>query len=212
MEFDQLKLGRLLITALALMIASSCGSTQLPQVSVSTIAAQPSDVPANLQQCVVPSGSVDHWIESFKAVSATEYAEFKSGWDRAKAAGALDGWLTAYTDSAADCTIAFYTPSEATTSFPMVVSLVMRLKDEATAARLYDTGTLPFMPDPAAMKSQGAATGTTTGLGPNSVVLTSTREFLAYWQKKAFAAELSAVNLDPTTSKQVAAKMNNRIG
>jgi hypothetical protein len=57
--------------------------------------------------------------------------------------------------------------------------------------------------------------GTKTGLGPNSIVLSTTIAsqafYIAVWQNKAFMVILGIINLDAATGQKVADAENKRI-
>jgi hypothetical protein len=202
-----------IVLAVLIIAVSSCGSTQAPasHVSAADIVVQLSDLSSSFQKCLGPSGSIESLIEAMKAQNPTESSEFKSAWDKIKSQGAKALWITVYSDSAANCAgTSSESGSPSLPSYPLVQSLIIQFNDQATAARLYKSGPVAFMPDPSALMTQGVVR-TATGLGQNSFAITEGASYTAYWQNKEFIVSLSAWNVDPSTCDQIAVKMNSRI-
>jgi hypothetical protein len=98
----------------------------------------------------------------------------------------------------------------------LVVNFSVQFKDEASAASGYTSGQI-FGIDRSMLKANSAPVveGTKTGLGPNSIVLSTTIAsqafYIAVWQNKAFMVILGIINLDAATGQKVADAENKRI-
>jgi hypothetical protein len=121
------------------------------------------------------------------------------------------------TDSEPNCAnVASTVANLSAAAYPLVVNFSVQFKDEASAASGYTNGQI-FGIDRSMLKANGAPVveGTKTGLGPNSIVLSTTilsqAFYIAVWQNKAFMVILGIINLDAATGQKVAAAENKRI-
>jgi hypothetical protein len=210
-------LTRLFALAAALLVVTGCGSSSnnSPGATASSVSVQPGDLPSGLQKCDA-SGDIAGYLTKTQTSDPSVYATAKASWADAQTKGATAAYVTFYSDSTASCAAlaSSSNPSAATTK--AVIGFVFQFKDEATAAKGYTSESI-FGFSVASMKSGGAPAveGTSTGLTPNSIVLSAailtTSFYVAVWQKKAFMVILAVENLDPVTGKKVALAENGRI-
>ena len=200
------------------LIAAACsvstpGSTPATAASVSV---QSGDLPSGMVRCDL-SGDIDTYLSNIKAKDPTTYTSTKNQWDAARQKGATSAQVVFYTDSAANCTsVESKVSNISSAAYKLVVNFVIQFKDEATAATDYANEKI-FGIDRATLKADGAPVkeGTSTGLGPNSIVLSvpiaNQSFYIAVWQGKAFMVILGIINLDSATGQKVADAENKRI-
>ena len=209
---------RALASLLAVLTLAACasqpGATAAP--TAASVAVQPGDVPNTMHRCSI-SSDINTYIENLKTKDPPTYASTKTEWADAQSKGAIATQVVFYTDSEANCANVASTVSNlSAAAYPLVVNFSVQFKDEASAASGYTNGQI-FGIDRSMLKSNGAAVveGAKTGLGPNSVVLSTTilsQAFhIAVWQNKAFMIILGIINLDSATGQKVADAENRRI-
>jgi hypothetical protein len=193
---------------------SSQPATTVP--TAASVAVQPSDLPNTMHRCSI-SGDINTYIESLKAKDPPTYTSTKTEWTDAQSKGATAAQVVFYTDSEANCAnVASTVANLSGAAYPLVVNFSVQFKDEASAASGYTNGQI-FGIDRAMLKANGAPVveGTKTGLGPNSIVLSTTilsqAFYIAVWQNKAFMVILGIINLDSATGQKVADAENKRI-
>jgi len=169
-----------------------------------------------MHRCSI-SGDIDTYIESLKTKDPPTYTSTKTEWTDAQSKGATAAQVVFYTDSEANCAnVASTVANLSGAAYPLVVNFSVQFKDEASAASGYTNGQI-FGIDRAMLKANGAPVveGTKTGLGPNSIVLSTTilsqAFYIAVWQNKAFMVILGIINLDSATGQKVADAENKRI-
>ncbi len=193
---------------------SSQPTTIVP--TAASVAVQSSDLPNTMHRCSI-SGDINTYIESLKTKDPPTYTSTKTEWTDAQSKGATAAQVVFYTDSEANCAnVASTVANLSGAAYPLVVNFSVQFKDEASAASGYTNGQI-FGIDRAMLKANGAPVveGTKTGLGPNSIVLSTTilsqAFYIAVWQNKAFMVILGIINLDSATGQKVADAENKRI-
>ena len=207
---------RSLTSLLAVLMVAACSSqpaTTMP--TAASVAVQPSDLPTTMHRCSI-SGDIDTYIESLKTKDPPTYTSTKTEWTDAQSKGATAAQVVFYTDSEANCAnVASTVANLSGAAYPLVVNFSVQFKDEASAASGYTNGQI-FGIDRAMLKANGAPVveGTKTGLGPNSIVLSTTilsqAFYIAVWQNKAYMVILGIINLDSATGQKVADAENKR--
>ena len=209
---------RSLALLLAVLMPAACASQPgvAPAPTAASVSAQPGDLPNTMHRCSI-SGDVNTYMENLRTKDPATYTATKAEWEDAQTKGAIATEVVFYTDSAANCTNVASTVSNlSAAAYPLVVNFSVQFKDEASAATGYMNGKI-FGIDRTLLKSNGAPVveGTKTGLGPNSVVLSTTvlsqAFYIAVWQNKAFMVILGVINLDAATGQKVADAENKRI-
>ena len=202
---------------LALMMLVAC-SSQAGSITptAASVAVQPGDLPNTMHRCPI-SGDVNTYLNSLKAKDPATYTSTQTEWADAQSKGATATQVVFYTDSAANCdNVASTVANLSAAAYPLVVNFSIQFKDEASAANGYTSGQI-FGIDRTTLKANGAPVveGTPTGLGSNSIVLSTTvlnqAFYIAVWQNKAFMVILGIINMDPTTGQKVATSENSRI-
>jgi hypothetical protein len=201
----------------ALVLFVACGGGSSPSIfpagpTAASIAVQPGDLPSGMQKCNL-SGDIDGFLEKAKVKDPATYTQTKSEWDAAKKQGATSAYVAFYTDTAAHCASLETSSSDITSAtFKLVVNFVIQFQDEASASKGYANESI-FGVSKSSLK--GGVEGAATGLGPNSIVLSTSfgnqSYYVAAWQNKAFMVILAILNLDAATCKKVAVAENSRI-
>jgi hypothetical protein len=207
---------RSLTSLLAVLMVAACSSQPATTVpTAASVAVQPSDLPNTMHRCSI-SGDINTYIESLKTKDPPTYTSTKTEWTDAQSKGATAAQVVFYTDSEANCAnVASTVANLSGAAYPLVVNFAVQFKDEASAASGYTNGQI-FGIDRAMLKANGAPVveGTKTGLGPNSIVLSTTilsqAFYIAVWQNKAFMVILGIINLDSATGQKVADAENKR--
>ena len=201
----------------ALLVVVACSSQSASSTpSAASVAVQPGDLPNTLHQCSI-SGGINAYLDNLKTKDLATYAATMAEWTDAQSKGATATQVGFYTDSVANCeNVASTVASLSAAAYPLVVNFSVQFKDEASAANGYTNGQI-FGIDRSMLKANGAPVveGAKTGLGPNSIVLSTTilnqAFYIAVWQNKAFMVILGIINLDSATGQKVAAAENTRI-
>lgn len=203
---------------MTVMMIAACSSQPgiSPAPTAGSVAVQPGDVPSTMHRCSI-SGDIDTYIENLKTKDPPTYTSTKNEWTDAQSKGAIATQVTFYTDSDANCAnVASTVANLSAAAYPLVVNFSVQFKDEASAASGYTNGKI-FGIDRSMLKANSAPVveGTKTGLGPNSIVLSTTIAsqafYIAVWQNKAFMVILGIINLDAATGQKVADAENKRI-
>jgi hypothetical protein len=208
---------RSLTSLLAVLMVASCSSQPTTIVpTAASVAVQASDLPNTMHRCSI-SGDINTYIESLKTKDPPTYTSTKTEWTDAQSKGATAAQVVFYTDSEANCAnVASTVANLSGAAYPLVVNFSVQFQNEASAASGYTNGQI-FGIDRAMLKANGAPVveGTKTGLGPNSIVLSTTilsqAFYIAVWQNKAFMVILGIINLDSATGQKVADAENKRI-
>jgi hypothetical protein len=207
-----------LSSLVALMMLVACSSPAGGSApTAASVAVQSSDLPNTMHQCPI-SGDINTYLNSLKTKDPSTYTSTQAEWADAQSKGATATQVMFYTDSAANCdNVASTVANLSSAAYPLVVNFSVQFKDEASAANGYTTGQI-FGIDRTTLKANGAAPvveGTKTGLGPNSIVLSTTvvnqAFYIAVWQNKAFMVILGIINMDASTGQKVATAENNRV-
>ncbi len=203
----------LFVLLMVVACASPLGASASTAASVSV---QQGDLPSGMHHCSI-SGDINTYLENLKTNDPATYASTKAQWADAQTKGATATQVTFYTDSEANCASVASTVSNiSAATYKLVVNFVVQFKDEASAANGYTSGQI-FGIDRTMLKANGAPVteGSTTGLGPNSVTLSTSvlaqSFYIAVWQNKAFMVILGIINFDPGTGQKVADAQNKRI-
>ena len=208
---------RSLTPLVALLMVVACASPLGASASTAaSVSVQPGDLPSGMHRCSI-SGDINTYLENLKTNDPATYASTKAQWADAQAKGATATQVTFYTDSEANCASVASTVSNiSAATYKLVVNFVVQFKDETSAANGYTSGQI-FGIDRTNMKANGAPVteGSTTGLGPNSVTLSTSvlaqSFYIAVWQNKAFMVILGIINFDSGTGQKVADAQNKRI-
>jgi hypothetical protein len=212
---------RALLVLAVLLTATGCQVlptvSQAKPVTAESVALQPTDV-AGMQRCD-GSGDVDAVIQQQKTSNPPAYDENAPEWERWKVHGATQAYFVYYGLTPSDCA----TLSSRSTGAPpgaLMVGLVVKFKDEASAARLYgDNSTLfGFGPrDLTFIRLAGGSltTGTVTGLGRQSAIgsasVVGANYYIAFWQKKRFDSFLIAYDVVSGEAERAVMDVNGRI-
>ena len=203
---------------IALLSIVACGgSSNGPQgPSVSSVSVQTGDLPHGMVTCDL-TGDINSFIAKEQSPDPQTSKSMSGYWADLKKAGATSAYAAIYTDSAAHCSaIKSSTSDIAAANYKLVVNFVVQFKDEKSAAGAYTNESILGF-SASNLRSGGAQTieGTKTGLTANSIVLDQSISnqsfYIALWQNKAFDVILAVLNVDPTSSKKVAASENSRI-
>lgn len=180
-----------------------------------SVAVQKSDVPAGLQSCS-ESGEINSYLQKVKTRSESTFAQVNDQWQKEKSAGATAGWVQVFADSEDECTALSSGRSPQGSNPPKIVlNYVVQFKDEASAAKDFNSEVLGL--NPADIQRQGGTVvrGAGTGLGDNSttgsISLFGLQLEFAVWQKKAFFVAVIAVGLTDAEAKKVYSNINGRI-
>jgi len=210
-------MSRTLVALLLVTVVAACGGS--PGASAPTpgsVSVQPGDLPAGMAKCDL-TGDIENFLDKEKTADAATYQSTKSEWDDAKSKGATAAFTAFYTDSAAHCdAIKAQGSSIGSAAYKLVVNFVIQFKDEASAAKGYETGQVFNISPSELRKSPAVLEGTAnTGLTKNSIVLNSPianqTYYIAVWQNKSFLVILAILNVDGAASKKVATSENSRI-
>ncbi len=209
------------LLCVALLLVGACqGSTNVAEqkpLTAESVTLQPKDVPG-MQRCDA-SGDLDSVLQQEKASASPSYESNAYEWLLWKRAGATEGYLAVYGRSPADCSAVSGRSSGAPTG-GLVVGLVVKFKNAASAARVYraDAEFLGFGPkDLIFIKSAGGTvtTGSQTGLGGESAVgsglVAGATYYFALWQNKTFESDVLAYNVASADADTVVQNMNRRI-
>ena len=210
---------------LALIGIVACGGSTPPPApqgpNAASVAVQTSDLPNGMVKCD-PSGAINKYIQAEETTDPTTAKNTKSDWEEAQKNGATAASVALYADSTAQCALLRKTSTDniTATTHPLLVNFVLQFKDEKSAATGYKSPKKIFGFSAATLRdtpasAQSVTEGTKTGLGANSIVLSTSFQnqsyYLAVWQNKVFMVFLAILNMDATTSKKVATSENSRI-
>lgn len=207
-----------LAAVVALLMVGACGpfGNSAPSATASSVAVQPGDLPSTLHKCNL-SGDINSYLTKIQTKDPSTHSSIKTQWDKAKKDGATAAQVVFYTDSAAHCTSLETNGSQiGSETNPLVVNFVFQFKDEASAAKGYNSDSI-FGFSTTSLKSSGVPVteGTKTGLSANAIVLEITigkqSFYVAVWQKKVFMTILGILNIDTVVAKKVAVAENGRI-
>jgi hypothetical protein len=211
--------GRVAAPAVLLVLAACGGSSpiQAQGPTVSSVSAQPSDLPGGMTRCDL-SGDINSFISKEQSPNPSTAQSAKTGWDDARKNGATSAYVALYADSSPHCTdVKSNQTVVGSATYKLLVNFVIQFKDEKSAAAAY-TGNQKFFDfSPSDLRSSGLATaeGANTGLTANSIVLdqavAAQHFYIAVWQNKTFMVILAILNVDSTASKKVALAENGRL-
>ncbi|HXC76144.1 MAG TPA: hypothetical protein VNU19_03755 [Candidatus Acidoferrum sp.] len=208
---------RSLGSLMALILLVACSSTAASSTpTAASVAVQPRDLPNTMHRCPI-SGDVNSYLNGLKTRDPATYTSTQTEWADAQSKGVTATQVVFYTDSAANCdNVSSTVANLSAAAYPLVVNFSIQFKDEASAANGYTNGQI-FGIDRTTLKANGAPVveGTGTGLGPNSIVLSTAVLnqvfYIAVWQNRAFMVILGIINMDSATGQKVATSENNRI-
>ena len=198
--------------------STSPTSTTLAQVSASpaaasalqSIAARPGDFPTGLTTCSW-SGDLVAYANSAKATAAGWSQQLLDLWQQLHSGGATAGWIQDLSVSEEACK-GFYSGRAGLVSH--VTCVVVLFKDRDSAMKAYTTNKSPLGLFSGG-KFEGAPTdsGTSTGLGPNSIVVSPivVSGIYAAWQKNAYYILVIAHGLSLSDDKLALGKIDARI-
>ena len=209
---------RTLLLGLALLVCSCApGSVTAahatpPPATARGVVLQAGDVPA-VQKC--PQS--DPWAVLMLRGEPEMLPTGFTSWADLKAAGATDGWLSLYAESAPECPLLL---GSAKPSGRLVYAAVIKFKSSASAAASFaaSSRTFPVAPDFAdrfAAAGGKVTKGAGTGFGEDSAVATisfsGVPTYVAFWQNKSFDAVVYADNLSAAEAGTAVTRMNARI-
>jgi hypothetical protein len=209
-------LSPLLLVAVLAIVA--CGGSNTPAGSIiSSVSAQPSDMPKGMTQCGL-TGDIESFISKEQTPDPQAAKSISDDWQQAKKDGATAAFGAIYTDSQAHCDAVKGSGADlSAATYKLVVNFVVQYKDEKTAVAVYK-GQQPILGfDPRELRTGtgGVVEGTKTGLTENSIALTQPAGnqlfYVAIWQNKRFVVILAILNVDATAAKNVAVRENGRI-
>jgi hypothetical protein len=212
-------ISKILAALLGLLTVAACGGVSNPITkgpTASSVAVQQKDLPSGTVKCDL-SGDINSFIRNEATPDPNTSKSTSSDWEAAKKKGATDAYVAFYTDSASHCAAIKPAGTDiSTANYRLVVNFVVQFKDESSAAKGYTNDKI-FGFSAAELRNGGQpiAEGAKTGLGPNSIVLSTSVSnqtfYIAVWQKKAFMVILLILNMDQPANEKVAGNMNNRI-
>ena len=214
-------------TLLVLSAASGGRSTEperrgreLP--AVERVGVRPFDLPSGFRYCPY-SGDYDAYLRNLRGMNTGTDQAAADTWTSLKQAGAVAGFVAFYGDgpSACDDLLEFAdergTDAEKATitEHPrFVYSVVIQFADEAAAVAAYERDLLR-QSELKSGKAMNIEEGATTGLGPNSLVVTNEGSSLQVrrvaWQSEKFAVLVSTTDMDLPASESITTAMNLRM-
>src|SRR5712691_12112157 len=155
------------VVLIASLAVSGCGvSSPLAQgPTPSSVAVQQTDLPSGMVKCDL-TGDIDSFLNKEKTADPSTYQSTKTEWDDAKSKGATAAYTAFYTDSSPHCgAIKAQGSSIGSAAYKLVVNFVIQFKDEASAAKGYDSEQV-FNVSPSELRKSGQPVieGTNTGL------------------------------------------------
>jgi hypothetical protein len=136
-------------------------------------------------------------------------ANASTTWKSLQAAGAVDGWVEGLTDSSTTCDRVFYMAGPGVGHPFVALSLVIRFRDEASAAAAWRPERLSaygLFHAPAHGRKRPAGLPATFESWYQGGI------YIADWQEKAFGILLRTTNVPDRDADAAAAKMNQRAG
>lgn len=205
-------LAMLLVACTSPPSAGSVQASPSPLVSngLQKIAAQPSDLPSGLVTC---SWSADFgaWAGRLKPTAPGYARQLADLWQRLQSGGATTGWVQDLSVSEEACR-GFYGGSAGLVRH--VTSMVIQFKDEAGATKAYSSETSGLF-GPKVLNGAPTESGSATGLGPNSIVVTPNNlpmsKLFAAWQKDAYYLAYIADGITISDDRLALAKIDTRI-
>jgi len=186
-------------------------------VSAQSIALQPGDV-SGLVKCA-RSGDIQTVITRERSDDQAAASQYAAEWEQWRTQGATEAYYAAYGQTSTDCD-ALSTIGAGAPTGGLIAGLVVTFKDQAIAARTYraDSTLLGFGPkDIAFIQLVGGSvmTGSSTGLGPESVVgsgyVSGATYYFAFWQKKVVDSFFIAYDMPSAVAEGAARRVNQRM-
>ena len=206
-----------LLLVAVLAIVSCAGSSTPTGPTVSSVSAQPGDMPKGMTQCEL-TGDIESFISKEQAPDPQAAKSISDDWQQARKDGATAAFGAIYTDSQAHCDAIKGSGADlSAATYKLVVNFVVQYKDEKSAVAVYkgQQPILGFNPAELRTGAGGVVEGTKTGLTENSIALTQPAGnqlfYVAIWQNKRFVVILAILNVDATAAKNVAVRENGRI-
>lgn len=178
--------------------------------ALQSIAAQPGDFPGSLTTC---SWSADFgtYANSVKVTDPELAQQMLDLWQRSQSGGATAGWVQDLSVSEDACK-GFYSGSAGLVRH--VTCIVVMFKDRESAANAYSTNKNVFgLFSRGKLEGAPTETGTSTGLGPNSIVVAPNNlpTLAAAWQKNAYYVLFIAIGNSLSDEKLALGKIDARI-
>ena len=186
--------------------AVSPAPSPTPHAAPTAAILQPADVPATMHVCL-GSGPIDVYISVLSATAPDLAARDADYWSQLQAAGAINGAIAVYAADPSSCSVEL----AATPKVKAITSFVAQFHDEGEADRAWQSGVFGFVPTPIGEVIEGAARGTSTGLGLSSFVYSRPPVALACWRRSVFVALVVASNVDATVLKGATAAVDPRL-
>lgn len=197
--------------ALAVLLLAACSGskTAAPMpVSPQDVALQASDVPAGFTICP-QSGDVDHFLQLSTADSVI-YQEIRADWAALKKQGAQQGFMRVYTNKPDQCAGIFAAGSASDPTLKVIASLAVQFKNSADAVTGYSSGPLAALG-----LGPGVTSGSATGLGTNSTIISQSFQsqalFFAYWQNGIYDLVVLALNMPTADARRISGNVNARV-
>ena len=211
---------RLLACTAFVLAAVACEAPQITQARAATpqsVGLQSRDVPG-MQRCAT-TGDVKTVLQEEKLEGSLAYGMHATEWAQWQRQGAVAAYFTVYGASFADCA----TVSAGGTGAPrgaLMVGLVVEFRTSALAANNYQRDSTLMGLGPQDIRfielANGSTTfGTSTGLGPQSVIgsglVAGTNYFVAMWQNKRFETDFIGYAVTDADADKAVLNMNRRI-
>jgi hypothetical protein len=200
------------------MLVTSCGGTSGPAgpgpTAAQNVALQAGDI-SGLKRCP-QTGTYDRYLEMEQAQDPTGAADEVAAWIKAKSLGATESYISEYADNTADC--GNFNSVDAPKG-RLAFGWAFNFKDSSTATADYKTESTRFNTSPAelaAFRSEGSlVTGTSTGLGENSLLGIGKVEaftyYFAVWQKQTFELAFWGFNVAKADGDTATTNINGRV-
>ena len=186
---------------------------------VGEVAIQADDLPERFERCPF-SGDMDSYLGYLRGINIALYRANLANWNELKRAGATEGYATYFGDSEEACD-SVGRPEPADAARPAADprpatawSVVIRFKDPAAAAEAYASDIFGH----STLKRQVGmqlVEGTTTGLGPNSIlgtiVVSGVPLHKAVWQRGGFDVLAASENLSSADFDRMTTAIDSRM-
>lgn len=193
-------------------VVAACGFLSTISASAANAAIQATDLPKSLQRCD-GSGGMDNFLQTIQSTDTNTYRKLSSDWTVAKKDGAIAAQVITASDSGVDCNAMRNQPGGdiASPSAPVLINVVFQFKDEIGAVKGYARDSIMALRAADVEKLNGVVQGNSTGLGKNSVAISLSSLFVAFWQSRQFFLMLTTVHVDSSVGKKIATRENDRI-
>jgi hypothetical protein len=200
------------------MLVTSCGETGGPTGPAPTasqnVALQVGDI-SGLKRCP-QTGTYDRYLEMEQAQDPSGAVDEVAAWTKAKSLGATESYMSEYADNTADC--GNFNSVDAPKG-RLAFGWAFVFKDSLSATADYKTESTRFNTSPAelaAFRTEGTlVTGTSTGLGENSLLGIGKVEaftyYFAVWQNQNFELAFWGFNVAKADGDRAITSINGRV-